>query len=431
MTDYIPPHDLNAEVAVLGGAMQSESKARSAVDALTPDHFYREAHRLVFETIRDLMLRGSVPDLPAVTGLMSDRKVLENVGGAVALYDLTANFEGHVYFDQHVRTVKDKAARRMAIEQMRQAASLLKGDAGYAETVDGMLATLQAALPSGKVADPTDVSLDFYERLNGQTIPAFRSGWRQLDKRFTLPRGMLTIVTGLPGSGKSTFLDALLHRYCQQDAKVVFFSPEQGPPGRHLVGLVHTRLGFDPVGSKRTEEIEAARDWWVNRVSWIQDDRDNSTSAVLAIARAHAAKGANILVIDPYNNLSPDGRFDRQDLYIQDLLRRVKRFARETNMAVVIVAHPRSVPLIVGTESVYRVPTAGDISGGQEWWNHADLIVTVWRNQSGENPEHHGDPNTVRIIVQKVRDAGRVATMGETKMVFAQDKRDYLPLETM
>jgi hypothetical protein len=109
----------------------------------------------------------------------------------------------------------------------------------------------------------------------------------------------------------------------------------------------------------------------------------------------------------------------------------VKRFARETNMAVVIVAHPRSVPLIVGTESVYRVPTAGDISGGQEWWNHADLIVTVWRNQSGENPEHHGDPNTVRIIVQKVRDAGRVATMGETKMVFAQDKRDYLPLETM
>jgi hypothetical protein len=37
----------------------------------------------------------------------------------------------------------------------------------------------------------------------------------------------------------------------------------------------------------------------------------------------------------------------------------------------------------------------------------------------------------VRIIVQKVRDAGRVATMGETKMVFDIGKRDYVTLETM
>jgi replicative DNA helicase len=430
MTDYIPPNDLNAEIAVLGGSIESESKARSAVETLLPDHFYREAHRLVFEAIRDLLNRGSVPDLPAVTGIMQDRGQLQDVGGAVALYDLTANFEGHVYFDQHVRTVRDKWARRKAIETMRKAAVALRTDAEYAGTVDGMFADLQSALPTGKVADPTDVSLDFYERLNGQTVPHFTSGWTALDKRFTLPRGMLTIMTGLPGSGKSTFLDALLHRYCERDANVVFFSPEQGPPGRHLVGLVQTRVGFDPVGSDRLDDIEEARQWWVRRVSWIEDHRDNSTSAVLAIARARAAKGANILVIDPYNNLAPDGRFDRQDLYIQDLLRKVKRFARETDMAVVIVAHPRSVPMVHGTESVYRVPTAGDISGGQEWWNHADLIVTVWRNQSGEQPDVYGDRNTVRIIVQKVRDAGRVGNMGEARFAFVPEKRNYVPMES-
>ena len=97
-------------------------------------------------------------------------------------------------------------------------------------------------------------------------------------------------------------------------------------------------------------------------------------------------------------------------------------------MAVVIVAHPKSVPMVHGTESVYRVPTAGDISGGQEWWNHADLIVTVWRNQSGEQPEVFGDQNTVRVIVQKVRDAGRVGNMGETRFAFDQQKRNYVPM---
>jgi hypothetical protein len=123
----------------------------------------------------------------------------------------------------------------------------------------------------------------------------------------------------------------------------------------------------------------------------------------------------------------PDGRFDRQDLYIQDLLRRVKRFARETNMAVVIVAHPKSVPLVSGTDSVYRIPTAGDISGGQEWWNHADLIVSVWRNQSGERPDMHGTPDRVRVVVQKVRDAGRIGNLGETVFYFRAQERRYYP----
>jgi replicative DNA helicase len=428
MTDYIPPNDLNAEVAVLAGCLQSDVKARAAADMLKPDHFFREAHRLVFEAVRDLLVAGKVPDLPAVTGLLQDRGQLDDVGGAVGLYDLSTGWEGQVYFDQHVRTVMDKSARRGAIETMRRAALALRSDAEYAATVDGMLASLQSALPTGKVADPTEVSMDFYERLEGQTVPAFRSGWQELDQRFTLPRGMLTIMTGLPGSGKSTFLDALLMRYCEGDGRVVFFSPEQGPPGRHLVNLVHSRIGSDPVGSSRRDEIEDARQWWMGRVSWIEDHRDNTTSAVLAIARARAAKGANILVIDPYNNLAPDGRFDRQDLYIQDLLRKVKRFARETSMAVVIVAHPKSVPVVAGTDSVFRVPTAGDISGGQEWWNHADLIVTVWRNQSGERADVYGDRNDVRVIVQKVRDAGRVGNMGETRFAFDADKRNYVPM---
>jgi twinkle protein len=288
--------------------------------------------------------------------------------------------------------------------------------------VDALIRTL----PSGEVADPNEVSLEFYERLEGQTVEAFRTGQRDIDSLFTLPRGMLTILTGLPGSGKSTFLDWLIMNYAEQaDCRPVFFSPEQGPPSRHLVSLVHSRLGADPVRNSNRDAIEDARAWWMERASWIQDDRDNTASSVLAVARARAAKGANLLVIDPYNNMTPDQRHDRQDLYIQDLLRKVKRFARETNMAVVIVAHPKSVPLVAGTDSVFRVPTAGDISGGQEWWNHADVIATVWRNQSGERPDMFGDPKQVELVVQKVRDVGRVGRLGRVRFYFDEAKRRY------
>ena len=422
---WTPPHDLESEAIVLGGCMYQPVLAAHALEQLRPDMFYADAHRTVFEAVAHLADRQKPTDVPGVTALLLHRGQLEDVGGALAIHDLTDRLLSSAHHRAAVRKVQDLFSRRTAIEQMRRAVQAFSEDEDYAGTVDRTVDALIRTLPAGEVADPTDVSLEFYERLQGATVPSFRSGIRELDRLFTLPKGMLTILTGLPGSGKSTFLDWLLLQYAEKaDARPVFFSPEQGPPARHLIGLVHSRLGADPVEA-HMDEVEDARQWWMDRVSWIQDDRDNTASAVLAIARSRASKGANLLVIDPYNNMTPDQKHDRQDLYIQDLLRKVKRFARDTKMAVVIVAHPRSVPLMSGSESVFRVPTAGDISGGQEWWNHADLIATVWRNQSGERPDIYGDPNQVELVVQKVRDVGRVGRQGRVRFYFDETKRRY------
>jgi replicative DNA helicase len=422
---YTPPTDIESEALVLAGCMDRPEMAAHALEQLRVDMFYRAAHQTVFETVKALADREKPTDLPSVTARMAEKGTLDEAGGAVALYDLSNRFLSSAHHRAAVAKVRDMHSRRTAIEQMRKAALAFGEDEDYATTVDRTVDALIRTLPAGEVADATEVSLEFYERLQGGAVAAFRTGMRDIDSLFTLPRGMLTILTGLPGSGKSTFLDWLLMQYAEKaDGRPVFFSPEQGPPARHLIGLVHSRIGKDPVTADM-DTVEDARQWWMDRVSWIQDDRDNTASAVLAIARSRAAKGANILVIDPYNNMTPDQKHDRQDLYIQDLLRKVKRFARDTNMAVVIVAHPKSVPLVSGTDSVFRVPTAGDISGGQEWWNHADLIATVWRNQSGERPDVYGDPQQVQLVVQKVRDVGRVGRQGRVRFYYDEAKRTF------
>ena len=423
---YIPPNDLDSEAVALAGCIESPASCSHAIEVMRPDMFYADSHRTVFEAIIFLHDREKATDLASLTAHLLDTGKLEDVGGPVALYDLSTRHQSSVYAKAAVRKVADLWSRRRAVDEMRKAVVAFQSDEPYAETVDRTVDALVRTLPAGDVADPTEVSLEFYERLQEHAVQAFRTGVRQIDDLFTLPRGMLTILTGLPGSGKSTFLDWLIMQYAEHaDARPVYFSPEQGPPSRHLVSLVHTRLAADPVGNRDRDAIEDARQWWMDRVSWIQDDRDNTASAVLAIARSRASKGSNLLVIDPYNNMTPDQRHDRQDLYIQDLLRKVKRFARETGMAVVIVAHPKSVPLISGTDSVYRVPTAGDISGGQEWWNHADLIATIWRNQSGEQTETYGDPKQVELVVQKVRDVGRVGRQGRIRFYFNEQQRRY------
>ena len=140
-----------------------------------------------------------------------------------------------------------------------------------------------------------------------------------------------------------------------------------------------------------------------------------------------ADKGVNVLVVDPYNNLEPDSgeSYQRQDLYIQALLRRLRRFARSANVAVVLVAHPKKMEKVVGTEAVYKVPHAGDISGGQEFWNHSDAVLSVWRNQSGEEPQHFGFPDTVTVTVSKVR-FSKWGRTGKTDLLFSDHSRRYV-----
>ena len=429
---YVAPHDLHAEVQLLAGMLESVGVRLEALDRIGPDDFYRSAHRTVFEAIRDLHDLSQLVDAPALLERLNRQGRLEEVGGSQAIANLTVEFLTVQHSKAALNIVADKAARRRAVETMRRAAGMLTEDLALPDVIDRTVAELTGLMPSGSLMDRSEIAFDFQLRLEGVAVEAFRAGIQQLDEKLSFPRGMLTIVTGLPGSGKSTWLDWMLHRMAdKQDCRPLFFSPEQGPAGRHLIGLVHTRIGYDPVGHRDKPEVAAAREWWLERAGWLQDDRDNTPSSVLAVARGQAAKGHNLLVIDPYNNLGSDQRFDRQDLYIQDLLRKVKRFARDTNMAVVMVAHPKSVPTVGGTEAVFKKPSAGDISGGQEWWNHADVIVTVWRNQSGEQPDVYGDPNEVHIIVQKVRDAGRIGRLGGIRLAFDQAARTYRPWPTV
>lgn len=416
---------VQAEAAVLGAALLSDKAAEVMCDLLDASVWQRDAHLAVAETVRELKGEGVVADTVTVTNRLARAGKLDHVGGPVALHDLEHEAPPGLNVEHWCRIVLDTARRRQVSQVLDRArAQVLESD-----DVDGLVEDVTAELAAGPssrtVVDPGEIHRRFEVRVtSGAPQAGWRFPWQSMDW-FRLPDDGLTVVTGLPGSGKSTWLDVtLVGMMRRSDLRVAFFSPEMSPADNHLYELVRTWVGGDPA---RSSDAFSAAAELLGRCWWIDDDKDSTPSGVVSTARRLVRDhGVNLLVIDPYNNLEPDrgGMGDRQDLYIQALLRRLRRFARSEGVAVVVVAHPRRTERTPGTEAVYKIPTAGDISGGQEWWNAADMIVSVWRNQSGEEPGMFGDPSQVKVQVSKCRFAkwGRV---GVSTLTFDADARRF------
>lgn len=416
---------VQAEAAILGAAMLSDRAADIMVDRVRHGMWTRDAHRTVAEVIGKVRADGLTADAVTVGERLGAR--IDEVGGPAALYDLTAQTPGTAQVEQWCETVVDAHRRRRLEAVALQFTADLSEPGSLDDLVEQHVTEVTLSADGGRTIDPGALYERFSDRVrHGVPAAGWRMPWDQMGW-WRLPDDGLTVITGLPGSGKSTFVDALVAQLLPKhdDLKVAFFSPEMAPADNHLLELTRTCMGGDPRRDPDTAEKWGR--WLTSRCWWLDDDRDSSPGAVLAQARHLAAnRGVNMLVVDPYNNLTPDSSHgERQDLYIQSLLRRLRRFARAAGVAVIVVAHPRKTEKVAGTDGVYKVPLAGDIAGGQEWWNHSDAVLTVWRNQTGEEPAEFGPPHEVKVTVSKCRFA-KWGRTGQAKLAFSEDERRYL-----
>ena len=192
------------------------------------------------------------------------------------------------------------------------------------------------------------------------------------------------MVTGIPGHGKSSFLDALLVNYAVRHGwTFAVCSPENQPLERHAAQLLARYVGKPfhdgPTPRMTPAEMEGARSWLGEHFAFVLPD-EPTVDAILERVRALVFRmGCNGVVIDPWNEIEhsrPQHMTETE--YTSQCLGKLRRFARLHDVHLWLVAHPTK--LRKNEDGSEPVPTLWDISGSAHFRNKGDYGLTVWRN---------------------------------------------------
>lgn len=253
----------------------------------------------------------------------------------------------------------------------------------------------------------------------------FYLGMHKLDDHFRVRPMDFTVVTGIPGQGKTSLLTDIACRMVTQHGwTVAFASFEQQPQIDHRRNL-RTYFNRKKVIYQTEEEREAADAWIDQNFSFIVPNDEDEVTLSWTLERAAASvvqHGSKMIIVDPWNEMDhvkPDPTMSLTE-YTSFAIKEFKRFARKYQCHVVVCAHPTKQRKL--DDGTYGIPTLYDISDSAAWANKADAGIVVWRGAV------KGVPKTI-IRVAKSRYHDQIGVPGEVEASFDPNNNRFNVLE--
>lgn len=209
-------------------------------------------------------------------------------------------------------------------------------------------------------------------------------GIPSLDKIYRVNPQTLTILTGIPGSGKSSWLTWMSVNLASRTGWGSVVMSAETPTEVHVLQMASVYLGkpFEGQYKMSKNELEVALDWVQNNFTFL-DTSDTSIDSVLDRAAVSIMRtGARIVQIDPYNFLTTSSSDGLESvMQINKLLVGLKKFAEDHDCAVILCAHPTK--MYRSPDGSVPSPSGYDVAGSSAFFNIADAGLTVDRVDDG------------------------------------------------
>ena len=419
----IPPHDIEAEQAILGCMLIDQDATSDAIEVLKPEDFYRDDHKYIYEAMLNLYTKGEPIDIITVKDELTSMQKFEAVGGIEYLATLPDRAPLVANSDKYIKIVEEKSILRKLIKTATEIEGL-----GYAqnEEVDNVIDQAEKKIfdimqnKNQKGYTPIkDVLVETFAELEKlynqkQPVTGIATGFTDLDNRTAgLHNSDLILIAARPAMGKSAFaLNIATNAAINEKVPVAIFNLEMSKT--QLVNRMLCSEAMVDSNKVRTGKID--EEDWIKLATalgplseapiYIDDTPGISISEIRAKCRKlKLEKNIGLVVIDYLQLIQGSGKKNSsREQEISEISRSLKIIAKELDVPVIALSQ-------LSRESEKRQdhkPMLSDLRESGAIEQDADLVMFIYRddyyNQDAEKK------NIAEIILAKHR-AGATGTI--------------------
>lgn len=426
----IPPHSIEAEKAVLGALLTENDIYDSVSNIVNRNDFYRDAHRIIYEAIENIVRRGNRRvDMVLLTEELTRMKKLDEVGGINYIAELTNDSMAAFNVEDHARIVYEKATLRRLIdtgnrivgesyEGTKTVPDILNDAESSILNVTGAVKGEKAFVSLG---DALVEKVKYIGELQkyGDSLIGISTGFKDLDEITNgLQRSDLILIAARPAMGKTAFTLNLAYNVAiKGKGSVAFFSLEMS--AAQLVGRILSSATGIP--SERLKTGRLLPDDWPKLISKVEelgesklfiDDTPGLTVQMMRskLRRLKVEQGLDLIIVDYVQLMTGrnGGNSDNRQQEISEISRNLKLIAREMDVPLIALSQ-----LSRGVESrTDKRPALSDLRESGSLEQDADIVVFLYRDKYYSKDENQED--VTEVIIRKHRNGA----LGTVNLLF-------------
>ncbi len=435
MANRVMPHNLEAEMSVLGVAFLNTISIEKIIENINEDMFFSDANKKIFNALVSLYKSNTPIDITTVKNELDKQKNLTSVGGIDYLTEVIDSVVTSANLDYYIDIVKEKAIRRSLINT---ATDIITNTYNEEENLNKLLDTSERKFLDvirtrdvsffksiGEVLQQAHENLELIAQ-NKNVVTGLSTGFIDLDKATAgLHDGELIIIAARPGMGKTAFaLNLACNAAVTTKKAIAIFNLEMS--AEQLVNRMISSVG-QIEGDKLKTGMLNNNDWkrYNEAMSelattniYIEDNASVTAPEIKAKCRRLATKpeGLGLVIIDYLQLVTTGGRVESRQVEVSEISRAFKTMAMELKVPVIALAQlSRNAERRESNQ-----PRLADLRESGSIEQDADLVLFINRQDYFENKTADNKQTIVPtdVIIAK----HRRGSTGLFQLLFELDK---------
>lgn len=442
------PVALEAERAIIGAILLDPFSVNTALDIVTTNEFYRDAHRIIFQSIQELAADNRPIELVTLADHLKSRGELDRIGGIAALGEIARETATASNIEAHCRLVREKAQLRAlleAVERIKQ--NVISSSAPTEEILSEAEREIFQVATQKSLKEPVhikDVITTAFDRIHELSelkgkLTGVSSGYPDLDNMTAgFQKSDLIILAGRPSMGKSALaLNMMEYAAVDEKKAVLFFSLEMSKESiaMRLLSSV-SRVAFDRIRrGKVTLQEQADLAKAANRLAraklYIDDSSNLAPLELRSRCRRLVAEigQLGLIVVDYMQMMQSSRRVENRVQEVSEISRTLKGIARELDTPMLVLSQLSRAP----EHRKDARPQLSDLRDSGAIEQDADIVAFIHREDyAGRGGSGSGGEAELLIRKHRNGETGVVPLVfiGEIMRFESAAREEYAESET-